>query len=114
VISATRQNQKNYTGGNENSIKYELFGCARALQPRWYSRGFHVMSWGYATATLKFASGVNNQSASQPGAGASADKKAVRCILDCVPKMELLENVSFGGEPDASELQTAHLPSNRL
>jgi hypothetical protein len=41
-------------------------------------------------------------------------QKAVRCILDCVPKMELLENVSFGSEPDASELQTAHLPSNRL
>jgi len=114
VISATRQNQKNYTGGNENSIKYELFGCARALQPRWYPRGFHVMSWGYATATLKFASGVNKSKRFSTWSWRERGQKAVRCILDRVPKMELLENVSFGGEPDASELQTAHLPSNRL
>ena len=32
-------------------------------------------------------------------------KKVVRCILDCVPKMELLKNVSFGSEPDASEIR---------
>jgi hypothetical protein len=49
------------------------------FQPRWYSRGFHVMSWGYATTTLKVARGFNNQNASQPGAGVIPEEK--RCTM---------------------------------
>ena len=100
---------------NKNAIKYELFGCVPGC---FNPDGILAVFMSCHGATLQQRWRLQEVSTIKTILSLELEwyrkKRDVRCIIDCVPKVELLENVSFGSDPDGSELQTAHLPSNRL